>query len=216
MDLKSISEAVRKGTTTVGLVCNDGVVLGADSRASLGDFIGSDAAIKLYKIDDGLGVLVAGVAGYAEYVVKILRVQSELYKMTEGKPMSPSAAASLLGFILRESISDYAYAFLIVGGLNMGDPELISLDPIGSTQKEQKYTSIGSGMASALGYLDSMYAGGVNTQEGVKYAVKALQMAMKRSSATGGAMRIATITKKGFKEYTKEEIDKLAGEKTTK
>lgn len=209
MDLKEVSEAVKKGTTTVGLVCNDGIVLGADSRASLGDFIASDACIKLYKIDDGLGVLVAGVAGYAEYVVKILRVQSELYKMTEGKPMAPSAAASLLGFILRESVSEFSYAFFIVGGLNRGEPELISLDMIGSTQKESKYTSIGSGMASALGYLDSVYAAGISTQEGVKHASKALQMAMKRSQATGGAMKIATITKKGFREYSKEELDKL-------
>ncbi len=209
MDLKDVSEAVRKGTTTVGLICSDGVVLGADSRATLGDFIGSDAAIKLYKVDDGLGVLFAGVAGYAEYVVKLLRVQSELYKMSEGKPMSPSAAASLLGFILRESVSEMGYAFLIVGGLNRGDPELISLDAIGSAQKESKYTSIGSGMASALGYLDSTYAGSMSTSEGVKHAVKALQAAMKRSSATGGAMRIAIITKRGFKELSKEEIDKL-------
>lgn len=209
MDLKGISEAIKKGTTTVGLVCNDGIVLGADSRATLGDFIGSDAAIKLYKIDDGLGVLFAGVAGYAEYVVKLLKVQSEIYKMTEGHPMSPSAAASLLGFILRESVSEMGYAFLIVGGLNKGDPELISLDAIGSAQKEGKYTSIGSGMASALGYLDNAYAGNISVQEGVKHAVKALQVAMKRSSATGGAMRIATITKKGFKEYGKDEVDKL-------
>jgi proteasome beta subunit len=209
MDLKAISEAIRKGTTTVGLICNDGIVLAADSRATLGDFIGSDAAIKLYKIDDNLGVLFAGVAGYAEYVVKLLRVQSEMYKMQEGHSLSPSAAASLLGFILRESVSEMGYAFLIVGGLNRGEPELISLDAIGSAQKEGKYTSIGSGMASALGYLDTTYAGSMTTSEGIKHAVKALQAAMKRSSATGGAMRIATITKKGFKEYSKEEVDKL-------
>jgi proteasome beta subunit len=101
MDLKALSESVKKGTTTVGIVCTDGIVLGADSRATMGDFIASDAAIKLYKIDEGLGVLIAGVSGYAEYVVKILKVQSELYKMTESKPMAPSAAASLLGFVLR-------------------------------------------------------------------------------------------------------------------
>lgn len=209
MDLKGMSESIKKGTTTVGIVCSDGIVLGADSRGTLGDFISSDAVIKLQRIDDGLGIMYAGVAGYAEYVVKLLRVQNELYKMQEGHSMSPSAAASLLGFILRESVSEMGYAFLIVGGLNRGSPELISLDAIGSAQKESKYTSIGSGMASALGYLDSTYAGNMPTSEGVRHAVKALQAAMKRSSATGGAMRIATITKRGFKEYSKEDIEKL-------
>lgn len=209
MDLKHISESIKKGTTTVGIVCSDGVVLGADSRASMGDFIASESTIKVLRIDDGLGIMYAGVAGYAEYVSKVLKVQSEMYKMTEGKPMSPSAAASLLSFILRESISELGYAFMIVGGLNMGEPELFSLDAIGSTQKETKYASVGSGMQSALGYLDNAYAGTMTTQEGAKHVVKALQVAMKRSMATGGPMRIAAITKKGFKEYTKEEIDKL-------
>lgn len=209
MNVKEISEAIKKGTTTVGLICSDGVVLAADSRASMGDFIATDAAIKVYKIDDSLAVLFAGVAGYAEYVVKLLKVQNELYKMTEGKSMSPSAAASLMGFILRESVSDFAYAFFILGGLNRGSPELISLDAIGSAQKEAKYTSIGSGMMSALGYLDSTYAPGLTSAEGAKHAVKALQAAMKRSMATGGAMRVATITRKGFREYSKEEIEKL-------
>ncbi len=209
MDLKGVSEAVRKGTTTVGIVCTDGIVLGADGRGTLGDFIASDTTIKLQKIDEGLGLMYAGVAGYAEYVLKLLKAQSEMYKMTEGKPMSPSAAASVLSFILRESVSEMGFAFLIVGGLNRGEPELFSLDAIGSTQKESKYTSIGSGMASALGYLDGAYASNITTQEGVKHTVKALQMAMKRSSATGGAIKVAVISKKGFKEYSKDELDKL-------
>ncbi len=210
MDLKQVSDSVRKGTTVVGIVCSDGVVLGADSRATMGDFIASDVTIKLQKINESLGIMYAGVMGYAQYVVKLLKVQSELYTMTEGKPMTPSAAASLLGFILRESISEYAYAGLVVGGLNTtGHPELFNLDPLGGAEKEAKYTSTGIGMASALGYLDSIYSPSLTAQEGVKHAAKALQMAMKRSSGTGGAMRIATITKKGFKEYSKEDVEKL-------
>ena len=208
-NMREVSETLKKGTTTVGIVCSDGIVLGADSRSTMGDFIESDASIKLYKIDDNLGVLIAGVAGYAEYVVKLLKVQNEMYKMTEGRPLSPTSAASLLGFIMRESANEFAYAFLIVGGLNKGDAELYDIDPIGSASKQAKYTSIGSGMMSALGYLDSVYTPGMNVQEGLKHTVKALSAAMKRSSATGGEMRLAVISRKGFKEYSKEEIDKL-------
>jgi proteasome beta subunit len=210
MDLKQVSESVKKGTTIVGMVCSDGVVLGADSRATAGDFIASDVSVKLHKINETTGMLFAGVMGYAQYVLKILKVQSELYSMTEGKPMSPSAAASLLGFILRESVSEMGYAGLIVGGLSSkGVPELFDLDPIGGTEKEDKYTSTGVGMASALGYLDGVYSASISAQEGIKHTAKALQLAMKRSAGTGGNMRIATITKKGFREYSKEELDKL-------
>lgn len=209
-DSKQIAESVKKGTTTIGIMCADGVVLGADSRSTMGDFIASEATTKVYKIHDGLAVTIAGVAGYAEYVVKMLKAQNEIYRMNEGKPMSPTATASLLSFILRESVSDFGYAFLIVGGLNnKGDPELFSMDAIGASEKESKYTSIGSGMSSALGYLDAAYTAGMTTQEAAKHALKALQMAAKRSSATGGALRIVAITKKGYKDYSKEEIDKL-------
>lgn len=210
VNVNEISDKIKKGTTTVGVICADGVVIGADSRAVLGDFISSDATIKVYKIHDALAVTMAGVAGYAEYIIKVLKVQNEFYRMNEGKPLSPASATSLLSLILRESVSDFGFAFLMVGGLtSKGEPELFSLDAIGATQKEAKYASIGSGMGSALGYLDNAYAPGISVQDGVKHAAKAISVAMKRSTATGGSMKIVAMTKKGFKEYTKEEIEKL-------
>ena len=66
-------------------------------------FISSSEAIKVYKIDDGLGMTIAGGVGDAVYLVKFLKVQNEFYKMNEGKPLSPSAATSLLSLMLQEN-----------------------------------------------------------------------------------------------------------------
>ncbi|MGC8629120.1 MAG: proteasome subunit beta [Candidatus Micrarchaeia archaeon] len=214
MDFGEAAKKVMKGTTTVGIVCQDGIVMGADSRASMDTFIASSEAIKVYKIDETLGVTIAGSVGFAEYIVKFLKVQNELYKMDEGKPLSPSAASSLLSLALQENANPYLLELnliqLIVGGLHNGTPELYDIDPLGGAIKESRITSTGSGSLTALGYLESVYAPDLSTEDAVKHAIKALKIAMKRDSATGDNMKIVAITKKGFKEYTKEELEKLA------
>ena len=64
-------------------------------------------------------------------------------------------------------------------------------------------------VGECLGYLESVYNPALTTQEGLKHATKALRIAMKRDSATGDNITLVAITKKGFKEYTNEELDRL-------
>ncbi|MCL4404910.1 proteasome subunit beta, partial [Candidatus Marsarchaeota archaeon] len=47
-----------KGTTTVGIVCSDGVIVGADSRATMDTFISSTEARKVWMIDDNLAMTI--------------------------------------------------------------------------------------------------------------------------------------------------------------
>ena len=210
MGTKDRIENILKGTTTIGIVCSDGVVMGADTRVTMDTYIASAEGVKVFKIDEALGITIAGGVGDANYLVKVLKVQNELYKMDEGKQLSPSAASSLLSIILQENRFSPYYAAFIVGGLQRnGTPELYTLDPYGAALKESRFISVGSGQFSALGYLDSVYVPTLTVQEAVKHAIKALQMAMKRDAASGDSIKIVAITKKGFKEYTKEEIEKL-------
>ncbi|MGA3020578.1 MAG: proteasome subunit beta [Candidatus Micrarchaeales archaeon] len=209
MERKEISDAIMKGTTTIALICSDGVVIGADTRATMDTFIASSEAIKVFKIDDHLGMTIAGAVGDANYLVKVLKTQNEFYKMNENKPMSPGAAASLLSLILQENKFTPFYVGLIIAGLNKATPEVYGIDYAGGSIKESKFTSIGSGSIAALGYLESIYTPSLNAIEGVKHVAKALQIAMKRDAATGDGMKLISITKKGFKEYSKEEMDKI-------
>ncbi len=214
MDANAIAKKILKGTTTIGIICKDGVVMGADSRATMDTFIASSEAVKVYRIDDQLGMTIAGSVAFAEYLVKVLKVQNEFYKMTEGKPLSPGAAASLLSMVLQENANPYLLELtavqLIVGGLNKDVPELYDLDPLGGISKESKFFSSGSGSLTALGYLESIFVPDMSVDDAAKHTVKALKIAMKRDSATGDNIKVVAITKKGFKEYSKEEIEKLA------
>jgi len=208
-DPKELAEKFLKGTTTVGVVCSDGVVMGADSRATMDTFIASSEAIKVYKIDENIGITIAGGVGDAEYIVKILKMQNEFYKMDENKPMSPSAAASLLQLLLQQNKMMPYLVQLVVGGINKEGPELYSLDPFGGLITETKFTSTGSGSPTAYGYLEENYKKDMTTDAAVKIVAKALKIAMKRDSATGDKTKIVAITKSGFKEFSNDEIEKM-------
>ncbi len=209
MDYKNFEENVRHGTTTVGIVCTDGVVMGADVRATYGTYISSGEAIKIHKIDDNLAMTIAGGVGDAEYLVKLVKMQNELYKMDESKPLTPTSATSILSLILQEN-KVYPYLVeLILGGMNKDRPEIYDIDPVGGYIKESRYTATGSGSIAATGYLESIYTQEITTQDATRHVAKALKIAMKKDSATGDGMKIVTITRKGFKEHGKDEIERL-------
>ena len=210
MDYKNLPDHIRHGTTTVGIVCTDGIVMGSDVRATYGTYISSSEAIKIYKINNNLAMTIAGGVGDAEYLVKLLKVQSDMYYMDEGKVMSPTSATSIISLILQENKMFPFLVEFILGGLNKGAPEIYSVDPVGGYIKESRFSSTGSGSIAATGYIESVYGEDIMVQDALKHVVKALRIAMKRDTATGDGIRLVSITKKGgFKEYAKEEIEKL-------
>ncbi len=209
MDYKSISENAMKGTTTIGIVCSDGVVMGVDSRATMDTFIASTEAIKIHKINDGLAMTIAGGVGDAEYLVKLSKSQNEMYSMNEGKPLSPRSLTSILSLVLQENKMMPFMVGLIVGGMTGTAPEVYNIDAFGGEIKESKFTATGSGSLTALGYLEDVYKESITTQEAVRHAVKALTVAIRRDSATGNTIRVVVMTKGGYKEYSGGELDKF-------
>ncbi len=198
-----------KGTTTVGIVCSDGVIVGADSRATMDTFISSTEARKVWMIDDNLAMTIAGAVGDAQEIIRILKIQNEIYKMNEGKPMSPKSAATLLSIILQENKMMPFYVQLIVAGVDGSDGYVYNLDAIGGFTQE-KFTSTGSGSLTALGYLEEAYKPTMSVKDGVKLAARALSIAMRRDSATGNNITIGVMTKEnGYVEYTGKDLEKV-------
>lgn len=200
-----------KGTTTIGIVCSDGVVIGADMRATAGTFIASSEVKKLAKIDNNLGITIAGGVGDAQEVIRILKIQNEIYKMDEGKPLSPKSAASLLSIVLQGAKMMPYYIELIIAGMDGEEPGLYSMDPIGGYTSESKFTATGSGSLTALGYVEDNFKKGLSTKDAIRIIAKALSIAMRRDSATGDGIVIAAITKSGYAEYTGKDLDKVLG-----
>ena len=202
-----------KGTTTVGIVCADGVVIGADTRATAGTFIASTEVRKVWRIDNNLGMTIAGAVGDAQELIRVLKAQNEIYKMNENKSMSPKSASSLLSIILQQNKMMPFYVELIVAGMDGDEPQVYSLDPIGGYMSETKFYSTGSGSLTALGYLEEMYKKGITTRDAIKGVARALSIAMRRDSATGNGMIIASITKSGYTEYADKELERFLATK---
>jgi proteasome beta subunit len=196
-----------KGTTTIGLVCSDGVIFAADKRATMGYFIANRDVDKIFQIDDTLGVTIAGGVGDAQTLVRYMKYEAQLYKMNYAKPMSVGAATTLLSNVL----SQYKFApFLVqmlVGGVD-DKPRIFNLDPVGGVT-EEKFVSTGSGSPIAYGLLEDSYKEDGSIEDNLKVALKSLSVAMRRDAGTGDGIDLVTISSGEFKKFDKDSIKKI-------
>ncbi len=197
------------GTTTIGLVCDKGVVLASERRATMGHFIASKDAKKVYQIDDLVAMTTAGSVGDAQRLVKWMQVESKLYKMRREEPMTVKGLVSLLANILSGNRYYPYFVQLLVGGVDKNGPGVYSLDAVGGMIEEKKAVATGSGSPMAYGVLEDRYVDNMPIDEGVELAVRALHNAMKRDSASGDGISVVKITAAGYVEVEDSEIKKL-------
>ncbi len=124
--LRQKAEALKTGTTTVGLVCSDGVILASDKRASMGYFIASKDVQKIAQIDDKIAMTIAGSVADALALIKLMQAELKLYKLKNGKNASVKAASSLLANIMFQYKVFPFYVQLLVAGIE-DKPEIYSL-----------------------------------------------------------------------------------------
>ncbi|MEW5955719.1 MAG: archaeal proteasome endopeptidase complex subunit beta [Candidatus Micrarchaeota archaeon] len=196
-----------KGTTTVGVVFKDGVVLAADKRATVGNIIQSKTVDKILPVGDKMVMAIAGAVGDAQSLARIIRAEIELYKYSKGESITVQSAATLLANILQGSKYFPYYVGLILGGYDSG-PRLFDFDPFGGLL-EHKYVSTGSGSVVAYGVLDEYYQEGMSKDEAVQLAAKAVHAAIKRDIYTGEGIDVVCVTTKEAKRLSPQEVQAL-------
>jgi proteasome beta subunit len=202
------SQLVLKGTTTIGVVCKDGVILASDTRVTMGYYVAHKFGKKVYKIDDHLGMTIAGTVADAQRVVDILTANAHLYKINLNRPMPVASAARLVANLLFNARYIPLATQVLVGGVDTTGPHVFNLDPYGSLT-EEKSVSTGSGSPVAYGILEDKYHEGLTISEVLPIIAKAVNAAMKRDVASGNNYNIIVIDKHGYKELTDEEKSKL-------
>lgn len=195
-----------RGTTTVAAVCKDGVILATDTRATMGNYVASKQAKKVYKITDSLAMTIAGGVAVAQRIVDILKANAQLFDLEKGRPMQVSAAARLVSNILfsNREVGMPLPLQAIIGGFDETGPHVFNLDPFGSLT-EERVVSTGSGSPFAYGVLEDRYREDCSIKEMTPVVVKAVDSAMKRDVASGDSFDVAIITSEGYKELSKEE-----------
>ena len=191
-----------KGTTTVGIICNNGLVLATERRATMGNLIASRDAQKIYKLTDNIAMTIAGSVGDGQRLARMLQVEAKLFDLRRHGPMSINALSMLLSNLLWEY--RIFYIQVLLGGVDRSGPKLYSLDPMGGRIEEVKFSSTGSGSPLAYGVLEDRYKPDMSVEQGVELAAKALESAMKRDSASGNGMQFAVITPEKFEMFERE------------
>jgi len=202
-----IDQLTLKGTTTIGVVCEDGVILGSDSRVTMGYYVAHKHGKKVYQIDEHLAMTIAGSVADAQKAVDILTTNARLYRVSLGRPLPVSSAARLLSNLLF-SVRGALLAQVLVGGVDDTGSHVFSIDPFGSLT-EEKCVSTGSGSPVAYGILEDKYREGASVKEMLPVIVKAVNAAMKRDSASGDGFNIAVIDSKGYRELGEKEKKQL-------
>jgi len=203
-----VNRLALKGTTTVGVVCKDGVILASDTRVTMGFYVAHKHGKKVYQIDDHLAMTIAGSVADAQRAVDILTTNAHLYRINVGRPLPVSSAARLLSNLLFSARYVPLLAQVLVGGIDDTGSHVFSVDPFGSLT-EEKYVSTGSGSPVAYGILEDKYQEGASVREMLPVIVKAVNAAMKRDSASGDSFNVAVIDEKGYRDLTEKEKKQL-------
>ena len=193
-----------KGTTTIGVVCKDGVILASDTRVTMGFYVAHKHGKKIYKIDDHLGMTIAGSVADAQRTVDILTANAQLYKINIGRPLPVNSAARLVANLLFSSRYMPLLTQVLIGGIDDTGPHMFALDPFGSLT-EEKCVATGSGSPIAYGVLEDKYKEDIPIKELLPIIVKAMTSAMKRDAASGDSFNVAIIDEKGYRELSEEE-----------
>jgi len=199
---------VLKGTTTIGVVCKDGVILASDTRVTMGLYVAHKHGKKIYKIDEHLAMTISGTVADAQRTVDILTANAQLYRLNMGRRLRVNSAARLIANLLFSSRYAPLLTQVLIGGVDDTGPHVFSLDPFGSLT-EEKCVATGSGSPIAYGVLEDRYKEDVSVEKLLPIIVKAVSSAMKRDAASGDSFNVAVIDENGYRELADEEKNQL-------
>lgn len=211
MDNKDI---IKSGTTTVAIVCKDGIVLAADKRATSGYLIAHKKFEKVVPITDSIVVTTAGVVSDVQLLIKLIKAELKLKSIRTSKELYVKEAVNLLAMLVYNNIRKLSIlpgiSHFIVGGRDNTGFYVYDVAPDGSIAECDDYVSSGSGSVMAYGVLEALYNKDIDVTEGTKLAVKSINSAVQRDIASGNGIDIVTITNDGIKKvFSKEIVYKL-------
>ena len=199
---------LKKGTTTLGLVCTDGIVMATEMRATMGNLIGHKTTQKLFRISDNMALTVAGLVGDAQMLARWLSAEVKLYELKTGTTMSLRAASTLMANIMNGRRYMPFWVQLLLGGIDSEGGHVYSLDAAGGSIPD-KFRTTGSGSPFVYGVLEDRFMEDLSVEQGKELGVRALTAAMKRDSASGDGISMCVIDSNGYHKVSPEDIAKI-------
>jgi proteasome beta subunit len=209
-------------TTIVAAVCDYGVVLAGDRRATAGNMIAKRDMKKVFRSDEFSAVGYAGTGSVGIEFVRLFQVELEHYEKMEGRSLSLGGKANRLAWMIRGNLAAAMQGFIVVPLFvgydeDTGRGRIFSYDVAGGPYEEHRFYSIGSGSVFARGALKKLYVDDMPVRDAVLACLQALYDAADDDAATGGPDLtrhifpvIATVTEDGFRELSEAESEEYA------
>lgn len=180
------------GTTIVAATYKDGLVMGADSRATAGNIIADKHCEKVHKLTDSIYACGAGTAADLDQVTKMISAQLRLMELNTGKKARVVTALRRSKQHLF-SYMGYVGAYLLIGGVDPTGPHLYHCSASGFTMSKP-FAAEGSGSYAATTILERDYKFEMSQEDAVALVQRALEAGMHGDNASGNSLNFVVIT----------------------
>uniref|UniRef100_A0A1A9Z5A8 Proteasome subunit beta n=1 Tax=Glossina pallidipes TaxID=7398 RepID=A0A1A9Z5A8_GLOPL len=190
------------GTTTLGFKYQGGVILAVDSRATGGQFIGSQTMKKIVEINQYMLGTLAGGAADCVYWDRVLAKECRLHELRNKERISVAAASKIMANISHEYKGMGLSMGMMLAGYDKRGPGLYYVDSDASRSPGNVF-SVGSGSVYAFGVLDSGYRWDLKDDEAQELGRRAIYNATFRDAYSGGIVRVYHMTADGWNKFIK-------------
>ena len=205
MDQSVQEMSTKTGTSTLGITYRNGVVIGADHRATMGNFIANKNVQKLFLVSDRIALTTAGLVGHAQRLARMLRAEIALYELKREIPMTVKVAATMMANVLSNRPH---WVQLLIAGCDDDGGHVYSIDSAGGSIPDV-FSATGSGSPFMYGVLEDGFKENMSKDEALTLAARSLRASSQRDSASGDGMDLCVISSKGAEMLTRAEIETL-------
>ncbi|CAD7701081.1 unnamed protein product [Ostreobium quekettii] len=197
------------GTTTLAFIFKKGIIVAADSRATMGSYISSQTVHKILEINNRLLATIAGAACDCQYWGRYLGMQCRLYELDNGKRITVRAASKILSDVcFQYKGMGLSMGMMLAGWDEETGPALYYMDT-DAQRSSGKVFSCGSGSLYAYSVLDDGYKWDLEVDEALELARRSIYQATYRDAASGGTVSAYLITPDGWKKMLGSDVGDL-------
>jgi len=191
-------DAYIPGATAVGITYKDGVIMAAERRITLANYVLSKSGKKVFIVTDSVGAVCAGMISDMQNLVREVGVYTKLKELEVKRTLRPRAVAKLMSVLMFERRFSPFITQVILGGID-DKPKVYVLDPLGSVITDD-YAAVGTGAEMAVGVIEAGYTPSMSLKDAKELLLSAMRAAIARDSMSGNGIDILTVDKSGIRE----------------
>jgi proteasome beta subunit len=192
------SEFYIPGATAVGIAYKDGVILGAERRITLGNYVISKSGKKVFKVTQNVGVVCAGMIADMQNLVREVSTYAKLRELETRRFMKPNNIAKLMSVLMFERRYAPLLTQVILGGYG-SKPLVYVLDPLGSVIPDE-YAAVGTGAEMAIAVVEAAYSPSITQKEARDVLVSSVKAAIQRDAMSGNGLDLLMVDASGIRE----------------